>query len=203
MSTTGKMEKHISLPNLRPSMPRKPRIAIDPGVLRALRSWAAREGKEPDVLASMLRALVVAIILISSCSGEDSSQELASLQALLDSYHFTHQPQLDVFDCVDMSAANCRFLQSQGYNTSIIIVEDGLMPNGAKSGHCMALVELSGGWACVETKQAVIDPKKSIGKIVGLNPACIRGIYRTPEDIYALDRRKHPVVSGKVIAPNL
>lgn len=38
-------------------MPRNPRIAIDPGVLRALRAWAAREGEEPDVLASeVLRA---------------------------------------------------------------------------------------------------------------------------------------------------
>jgi hypothetical protein len=101
-----------------------------------------------------------------------------------------------------MSVANYRFLQSQGYNTSIIIVEDGLMPNGAKSGHCMALVELSGGWACVETKQAVIDTKKSIGKIVGLNPDSIRGIYRTPEEIYSQDRRGQPVISGDVIAPN-
>jgi hypothetical protein len=146
---------------------------------------------------------IAVIMLISSCNGENSSQEIAALQTILDSYHFVYQPWLDVFDCVDMSAANYRFLRSMGYNTSIVIVEDGLMPNGAKSGHCMALVELHGGWACVETKQAVIDPKKSIGKIVGLNPACIRGIYRTPEDIYALDRRKHPVVSGKVIAPNL
>lgn len=145
---------------------------------------------------------IAVIMLISSCNGENSSQEIAALQALLDSYHFTHRPQLDVFDCVDMSVANYRFLQSQGYNTSIIIVEDGLMPNGAKSGHCMALVELSGGWACVETKQAVIDTKKSIGKIVGLNPDSIRGIYRTPEEIYSQDRRGQPVISGDVIAPN-
>ncbi len=150
----------------------------------------------------MLRALAITIILISSCSGEDSSREMASLQALLDSYHFVYKPQLDVFDCVDMSAANYRFLKSKGYNASIVIVEDGLMPNGAKSGHCMALVELSGGWACIETKQAAIDTKASIGKIVGLDPAYIRGIYSTPEEIYAQDRRGQPVVSGDVIAPN-
>jgi hypothetical protein len=146
---------------------------------------------------------IAIILLISLCSGENNSaQEIAALQTLLDSYHFTQKPQLDVFDCVDMSIANYRFLRCMGYNTSIVIVEDRSMPDGAKSGHCMALVELSDGWACIETKQDVIDTNKSIGRIIGLNPAYIRGIYRTPEEVYAQDWRGSPVIIGDVIEPN-
>jgi hypothetical protein len=102
-----------------------------------------------------------------------------------------------------MSIANYRFLKSMGYNTSIVIVEDGSMLNGTKLGHCMALVELSGGWACIETKQAVINTNKSIGRIIGINPAYIRGIYRTPEEVCAQDRRRSPGIIGNVIEPNL
>jgi plasmid stability protein len=42
-------------------MPRKPRIAIDADVLRALRAWAARDGRDADSLASeVLRAALPA-----------------------------------------------------------------------------------------------------------------------------------------------
>jgi len=40
-------------------MTRKPRIAIDAEVLRALRAWAARDGKDPDTLMiEVLRAAI-------------------------------------------------------------------------------------------------------------------------------------------------
>lgn len=150
--------------------------------------------------------LAIAImILISSCNGEEnnSTQEIGALQELLNSYHFIYRPQIDVFDCVDMSVANYRFLRSIGYNTSIVIVEDGLMLNGTKLGHCMALVELSNGWAGIETKQAVINTNESIGKVIGIIPDYIRKIYTTPEEVYSYDIRGAPSVTGNVIEPNL
>lgn len=92
--------------------------------------------------------VLIKFLLASLTGGEEnnSSQEMADLQEILDSYHFIYKPQLDVFDCVDMSIANYRLLKSQGYETLITIVEDGSMPNGTCLGHCMALVLLPGGW---------------------------------------------------------
>jgi hypothetical protein len=151
-----------------------------------------------------VRAFIIIFLLVSLASGEEnnSSQEMANLQDLLNSYHFIYKPQLDIFDCVDMSIANYRFLKSQGYEALITIVEDGSMSNGTRLGHCMVLVELHNVWVGVETKQAVIDTNQSIGKLIGINPDFIRGIYKTPEEIYTQDRRGPPTIKGNAIEPN-
>jgi hypothetical protein len=151
-----------------------------------------------------MRALIIILLLISSARGAEAnnSLEIANLQNILNSYHFIYKPQPDVFDCVDMSVANYRFLKSQGYDTLIIIVEDGSMPNGTRLGHCMALALLTNGWACIETKKSEIDTNKSIGKVIGIDPAYIRGIYKTPEEVYAQDRRGLPRITGNVIERN-
>jgi hypothetical protein len=152
-----------------------------------------------------MRAFIIIFLLVSIAGGieeNNSSHEMVALQEILDSYHFIYKPQLDVFDCVDMSVANYNFMKSLGYETLITIVEDGSMLNGTRLGHCMALVLLPGGWVGVETKQAVIDTNQSIGKVIGIKPDFIRGIYRTPEEVYAQDRRGSPSITGNVIEKN-
>jgi len=152
----------------------------------------------------MLKIMVL-FLLVASASGveNNSSQEIENLQDLLNSYHFTHEPQIDVFDCVDMSIADYRFLKSQGYDSLIVILEDHTLPNGTRIEHSVALARLSGGWAGVETKTSVIDTSKSIGAVIGIDPAYILGVYTTPEEVYAYDVRGVPVITGNVIEPNV
>jgi hypothetical protein len=121
------------------------------------------------------------------------------IQELLDDYHFKFKPELDVFDCVDMSIANYNFLKNKGYDVRIAILEDGFMSNGTRLGHCVAIIDINGYWMGIETKQAAIDTTKSIGKIIGVNPGYIRGIYETPEDIYKKDIRKYHMDQKKEI----
>lgn len=54
MRPTGGTRKAITLQIPVILMSRKPRIAVDPDVLRALRIWAAHEGEDADVLASQI-----------------------------------------------------------------------------------------------------------------------------------------------------
>ncbi|MCK9568727.1 hypothetical protein M0R72_07290, partial [Candidatus Pacearchaeota archaeon] len=119
--------------------------------------------------------IVVLFLLVASASGAEnnSSQEIEDLQDLLNSYHFIYKPQIDVFDCVDMSVADYRFLKCHGYESLIVILEDHTLPNGTRIEHSVALARLSGGWAGVETKTSVIDTTKSIGSVIGIDPAYI------------------------------
>ncbi len=153
----------------------------------------------------MVRALVVIFLLFSLASGEEnnSRQEIENLQDLLNSYHFIYKPQIDVFDCVDMSVADYRFLKSHGYESLVAILEDGVLPNGTHIEHSVALVRLSGGWAGVDTKTSVIDTNESIGKVIGIIPDYIHKIYATPEEVYSYDLRGPPSITGNVIEPNI
>jgi len=54
----------------------------------------------------------------------------------------------------------------------------------------------------VETKQAVIDTNQSIGKLIGIDPAFIRVICKTPEEVYDQDRRGPPSITGNAIERN-
>ena len=76
------------------------------------------------------------------------------------------------------------------------------MPNGTRLEHSVALVRLSGGWAGIETKQAVINTNESIGKVIGINMDYIRKIYTTPEEVYSYDIRGPPSITDNVIEPN-
>jgi len=151
----------------------------------------------------MLKIMVL-FLLVASASGTEnnSSQEIENLQGLLNSYHFTHVPQIDVFDCVDMSVADHEFLKSHGYESLIVILEDHITPNGTRIEHSVALARLSGGWAGVETKTSAIDHSKSIGAVIGIDPAYILKVYSTPEEVYAYDIRGPPSITGNVIEPN-
>ena len=157
-----------------------------------------------EMLLRIMLKIMVLFLLVASASGAEnnSSQEIENLQYLLNSYHFIHKPQIDVFDCVDMAVADYRFLKSQGYESLIVILDDHTMPNGTRIEHSVALARLPGGWAGVETKTSVIDTTKSIGSVIGIDPAYILGVYTTPEEVYAYDVRGVPVITGNVIAPN-
>jgi hypothetical protein len=149
----------------------------------------------------LLAILVILVIgAIPAQSQEDNSTEIAELQELLDSNHFIYAPELDVFDCVDMSTANYRFLESKGYEALIAIREDGFMPDGKPTGHCFAIVKLSNGWVGVETKQAVTNTTRSIGTVIEI--PVLREICKTPEEVYQKDRRGSPVITGEVITKN-
>ena len=158
-----------------------------------------------EMLLRIMLKIVVLLLLITAASGAEnnSSQEIENLQGLLNSYHFIYKPQIDVFDCVDMAVADYKFLKSQGYESLIVILDDHTLPNGTRIEHSVALARLSGGWAGVETKTSVIDTSKSIGAVIGIDPAYIRGVYATPEEVYAYDVRGPPSITGDVIEPNV
>lgn len=73
--------KSICPPALLPSMTRKPRIAIDADVLRALRAWAARDGRDADALATeVLRAaLPTEVASFAKLRGAEAPREKAPL----------------------------------------------------------------------------------------------------------------------------
>lgn len=73
--------KSICPPALLPSMTRKPRIAIDADVLRALRAWAARDGRDADTLATeVLRAALPAeVASFAKLGGAEAPREKAPL----------------------------------------------------------------------------------------------------------------------------
>jgi len=147
---------------------------------------------------SMIRCLIIFLSIISLSSGSENN-EINEIQEILDSYHFIYKPELDTFDCVDMSIANYNFFKSLGYNVSIAIREDGYTPDGAKTGHCFAIIELSNGWAGIETKQSAINTSKSIGKLISI--PVLREICKTPEEVYRKDKRKYHI-SCNVIEKN-
>jgi hypothetical protein len=101
-----------------------------------------------------------------------------------------------------MSVANYKLLKSNGYESLLVILDDGMMANGTRVEHCVALARLSGGWAGIETKKSEINPQESIGKVIGIDPNYILKVYSTPEEVYAYDVRGPPVVAGDVIEPN-
>lgn len=149
----------------------------------------------------MYRWIIVILVLV--CNGCASDNETAIAQDLLNSYHFIYKPQLDVFDCVDMSIANLEFLQAHKYEARIAILEDGFMPNGIRLGHCVAIVKIGEYWMGVETKRAVIDTSNSIGKLIGIDPDFIRAIYDTPDEVYKHDIRKNPLFIENAIEKNV
>jgi len=145
----------------------------------------------------MYKYLIIFLLIINLSNGLDNNYtEINEIQMILDSYHFICKPELDVFDCVDMSVANYNFFKSIGYNVSIAIREDGFMPNGAKTGHCFAIIELSNGWVGIETKQAVINTSASIGKVISIPE--LREICKTPEEVYKKDKRKYHVTCNVI-----
>jgi hypothetical protein len=139
-------------------------------------------------------------ILICSIGISNAINEIDVVQDILNSYHFKYKPELDVFDCVDMSIANYNMFKSLGYDVRIAIKEDGYMPDGQPTGHCFAIIKLSEGWVGIETKQAVVNTSISIGKIISIPE--LREICNSPEEIYARDRRKNIIVDDIAIEKN-
>jgi len=80
-SLRSRAAKSICPPSPLPPMTRKPRIAIDADVLRALRAWAARDGRDADTLATeVLRAALPAeVASFAKLGGTKAPKEKAPL----------------------------------------------------------------------------------------------------------------------------
>jgi len=148
--------------------------------------------------------LIVAMLLsvsIASAWGEfqiDHNQtEIKDLQSILDSYHFKYQWQNDVFDCVDMSAANWKFLKSLGYSPMIAIRKN--PPSNEK--HVYVFLTLKSGMVGVDTSiYRGANLTASLGKVVTVLE--MERVCRNPEELYAIDPRGPPVIMGDVIEKN-
>jgi hypothetical protein len=142
--------------------------------------------------------LVLLVLLVPATAWEEtricSNQlEIAALQSVLDSYHFKYKWQNDVFDCADMSVANWRFLKARGYDPVIAIRRD--PPNGS---HCYVILPLLGGFVGVDTQKQNLTSR--IGKVI--TKLEMWKICQTPEEVFAMDIRGPPVITGEVIVPN-
>ena len=127
----------------------------------------------------------------------DNQTEIAQLQHLLDSYHFKYQWQDNVFDCVDMSAANYRFLKEHGYSPEIAIRKD----PPRKDEHVYVFLPLKSVLVGVDTSiHRGADLTASLGKVITVLDMV--QVCRTPEEVYAIDPRGPPVIHDEVIVPN-
>lgn len=87
----------------------------------------------------------------------------SEIQRLLDEHTYSQPYMENVFDCSDMSRETAKFLQANGYHTSVIgDDQDG------KSGHAWAFVwtDKNSGWA-IETATDVTLARGSAGEVVG------------------------------------
>lgn len=150
----------------------------------------------------MIRFVAI-ILLISICSAFElppchDYQKIAEVQSLVDGYQFRYAWQNDTFDCVDMAAANWRFMKSAGYDPVIVICDH---PSGG--GHCYVAFPLGDGWAGIDTRQALNDgkPITTLGKVISQ----VEGyeILPTDESLYAYDPRGPPLITGQVIGPKI
>ena len=148
--------------------------------------------------------LVALFLFISISSALDlppchDCHKIAEVQGLVDRYHFRYQWQNDTFDCVDMAAANWRFLKEAGYHPLIAICD---YPSGG--GHCYVVFPLADGWVGIDTRRALLKGRNlnsSLGQIVTDLPGY--KILASDQALYAYDPRGPPIVQGDVIAPNV
>lgn len=147
--------------------------------------------------------LVALFLLLSLSSALDlppchDYQKISEVQTLVDRYHFRYQWENDTFDCVDMAAANWRFLRDAGYHPLIAICN---YPGGG--GHCYVIFPLADGWAGIDTRRALMEGRNlnnSLGQIVTELPG-----YRILESdiaLYAYDPRGPPKITENVIVPS-
>lgn len=150
----------------------------------------------------LLILMVLVLLIVPSLAwGEfkicDNQTEIDQLQNLLDSYHFNHIWQNDIFDCVDMSVANYKFLKEHGYSPQIAIRND--LPRAEK--HVYVFLPLKSGLVGVDTSiHRGANLNSSLGKVVTMLDM-IR-VCRNPEELYAIDPRGPPVIIGNVIVKN-
>lgn len=148
----------------------------------------------------MLRLLTM-IALISICYAFElppchDYEKMAEVQQLVDRYQFCYQWENDTFDCVDMAAANWRFMKAAGYDPIIVICH---YPGGG--GHCYVAFPLGEGWAGLDTRQSLNGdrPIENLGTVVPQ----VEGydILRNDTALYAYDPRGPPSIAGQVIGP--
>jgi hypothetical protein len=151
----------------------------------------------------LMKIMIAAMLLISLCSAFDlpishNYQKISEVQSLVDGYHFRYAWANDTFDCVDMAAANWRFLREAGYGPLIAICD---YPSGGK--HCYVIFPLSDGWAGLDTRQALLrgrDLNSSLGQVVTELPGF--KLLLSDSELYQYDPRGPPKIAGEVIARN-
>lgn len=141
----------------------------------------------------MKNAIRMIMIIVVMSIGITHGDEITKLQDILDSYHFKYKWTNDVFDCVDMSAANYRFLKDMGYDPKIAIRRD--PPNGS---HCYVIIEINGKHVGIDTQRQNLT--RRIGKII--TNVTMYKMYNTPEEVFTIDNRGPPVITENVIIKN-
>lgn len=136
------------------------------------------------------------LALISTCSGYSlpsctDQAALANLESLVESYQFRYQPKLDYFDCVDMGTANWRLLKAAGYDAKLALKRT------SYGSHCYAICPLGDGWVGIETERQNLTHRT--GAVI--TQLEMWKILDSPEQVYALDARGSPVITGEVLEP--
>jgi hypothetical protein len=152
-------------------------------------------------------ALIALIILMLPVSAwqlpaSHNNATIAQVQALADTEHFKYAWKNDVFDCVDMSAANYRFLKERGFAPKIAIRKD--PENGINASHCYVIVPVMDGWIGLDTQRKNLgnrDLNSSIGAVI--TTLDMWKVCDSPDEVFAMDPRGPPVITENVILPNL
>jgi hypothetical protein len=156
----------------------------------------------------MLKYLLLLLALLCPPAGSawlyelpPTHVDLSEVRDLVNSYHFTRPWEKDIFDCVDMAAANWRILSAANLSPLIAIC-----PYDGGGLHCYVVFPWGDGWAGLDTRVSRSDESNplshSLGTVVDNNLTYYQ-LVKTPEDLYAIDPRGPPVVTGEVIVPTV
>ncbi len=107
----------------------------------------------------------ITIILSDPMAAKPYSKKVnpSEIQKLLDGHTYSQPYMENVFDCSDMSRETAKFLQADGYHTSVIGDD-----RDGKSGHAWAFVwvDKNSGWT-IETATDVTLARGSAGEVIG------------------------------------
>ena len=146
----------------------------------------------------IIKIIILGFILAAPVHSEswhlppcNNTSQIILLQELADSYYFKYKWKEDVFDCVDLSAANWRFLKAHGYDPKIAIRFYAYV-DGHRYSHCYVVVPVEDGWLGLDTQG--VNLSERIGKVI--TELEMWKLCDTPEEVFAIDRRGPPVISG-------
>lgn len=147
----------------------------------------------------MLKHGLIIILLIMPAlavqiTPSNDTEKILELQKLADSYHFIYEPELDSFDCTDMSSNNWEFFKEMGYAPKIAIREDAPNPGG----HCYVIIPLADGWVGIETQRKHLGENRSLDHSIGriITDLSAYKILESPEEVAAYDRSLKEGIRG-------
>jgi hypothetical protein len=152
-----------------------------------------------------MKLAIIILCVLYPCSASwlllpcNDTPKLDEVQVLVDQFHFKYKYENDTFDCVDMSVANYRFLKGRGYAPLIAI-----RPTDDRTNrHCFVIFPLGDGWAALDTAESKLMGRSlndSLGQISS-GPE-VWAALATPEDVFAIDPRGPPKITGEVVVAN-